>query len=191
MAPTPTRPAKAAAPAERQERIARRYANVPEMVAVVAYAEVRSIMLTWAGILRCEPEGLCRRAVQAALEGRGRRHSSAAAFGTHVRDIIRGMTAAALMRAGRRLGAPPWDTLGEGQRGDVAGLEVVFHAAGEAGIQARARDQRVLAIAASLAAYVRELVTRQLQTPTCWRAAPTAARRPGPAARSRVRAGWR
>lgn len=159
--------ASGAAPADGDAAVLRRYSSVPEMVTVVAYVEVRAILLGWAGVPQPDPADLCRRAITSALdERRGLWHPSTAAFGAHVRGLLRGRTAAVLFRAAGRLGPVPWhQPLAIGQIGDVAGLEVIFHHAAEASATHRERDPRVLALAVSLTDYVRAHVSRRLPNP--------------------------
>ena len=142
------RPRRSGRRAVQRERAVRTYSDARELLSTVAYAEVRAIMLAWAGLLREDPVALARRAIDAVLRA-GRRYPSARTFGEAVRGSLRSMTAAPLYRAARRLGAPPWDTLGDGQLGDVAGLEFAFHLAADAAAIVRAKDPQVLAAAAA------------------------------------------
>ena len=150
--------------AGQRERALRKYLDERELRAIVAYAEVRAIMLAWAGVLREDPIALARRALNVVFRARALRHLSASAFGDDVRAALRWMTAATLYRAGKRLGPPPWDTLGDGQIGDVAGLEPVFHAAGCAASDVRANDPRIIVAAAALLDYVRVQVMPNVRT---------------------------
>ena len=147
-----------------RERIVRRYTDEAELRGVVAYAEVRAIMLAWAGLHPTDPEVLARLAIAAVIRGRGQSRRSSDAFGSEVRATLRRMTAAALARAGKRLGPSPWNTLGNGQLGDVDGLETVFHVAAEAALGARADDPAIMAAAKALAEYVRIAVTAALDS---------------------------
>ena len=157
-----TRPrSRAARPGARedsaQKRLVRRYTDKVELRAIVAYAEARAIMLAWASLLRDDdPVILALRAVDVVFRARALRHPTAAAFGEEVRATLRRMTAAALYRAGRRLAAS--ETLGDGQVGDVPGIETMFQAAGEAAVSERANDPRIDAASAVLSDYVRTAV---------------------------------
>ena len=153
-------PASAPSPAA----VLRMYSNVPAMLRAVAYAEARALMLAWARATVPDPIDLCRQMAMRALEGKGGLwHPSADAFGCHVQTLVRGHTAAMLFRQARRLGPPPWDgPLGGGQLGSVAGIEIIFHHAGEQAGSVRAHDPRVLAAAVTLTDQMRQLVRRRV-----------------------------
>lgn len=128
------------------------FTDVEEMVRALAYAELRAIMLAWARVPVLHPSELVRVAIDRLVaEG-----SSAVAFGQRIREAIRAETSSALMAATARTGPVPWHRpLAPGQLGEAAGLEVVFHEAGELAGRVRGNEPRVLSTAVALTDYVR------------------------------------
>ena len=138
------------------------YTSVEEMLRTLAYAELRAVMVSWArGPVRA-PDELVRAAVDHAVaDNKPLWHPDATAFGQHLRGLIRTETAGVLFRLSRALGPSPWDRpLAPGQLGDVPGMEVIFHLAGEAAGEVRASEPRSLSTAVLLADYVRSRVAR-------------------------------
>lgn len=119
-------------------------------VSTVAYAEVRAIMLGWAGVRDWNPALRARAAISRAIDT-----GKVATLITDARQTLRDETGTLLTAASR--GAPPWPyshTIGPGQVGNTAGLESIFHLAGMLAGECRNNDPRVLALAVNLTDYV-------------------------------------
>jgi hypothetical protein len=129
---------------------------VPDLLAVVAYAEMRAVMLAWAQTSAPDVRELAHRAMLHAVETRPARPIVAVA-----REHVRAVTSEALARTAARLGPWPWDRIvARGQLGTLDGVERCFHAAGEAAAQHRSHDVRVLAAAVTLADELRRTLNR-------------------------------
>jgi hypothetical protein len=128
------------------------FTDVQEIVRSLAYAELRAIMLAWARVPVRHPSELVRAAIDRVVAD----GSSTRAFGQRIREAIRTETSRALMAAIAKTGPVPWHRpLAPGQLGEAAGLEVVFHQAGELAGRVRGEDSRVLSTAVALTDYVR------------------------------------
>lgn len=137
------------------------YADAVELARVVAYAEARAIMLAWAGDASHEAADLARNAIFATLaESKECWHPNAQAFGTHLRGLIRTLTAGKLFRLGRRGEATGKNALAPGQHGDLPGIEVIFHKAGEEAGAVRLNEPRTMASAKALADYATSRLER-------------------------------
>jgi len=128
--------------------------RVEDMFAVLVYAEVRAIMLAWAGIRGTAVdavESARRTVVELATTWRGGRRGFVAEARTRLREASRQTLAAVVERTSlwpfRR--APP------GAVGSLDGLEAVFHDAGVHAVAHREHDRHLLAAAVSLTELVR------------------------------------
>lgn len=139
-----------------------RYSSVEQMVRTLAYAELRAVMLSWARGPQRAAADLVRSAVDHAIaDDKPLWHPDATAFGQHLRGLIRTETAGLLFRLARPSGSGSWDgALAPGQVGDVPGLEVIFHMAGESAGDVRATEPRSRSTAVLLTDYVRTRVAR-------------------------------
>lgn len=133
------------------------FTDVEQLVRALAYAELRAVMLAWARVPVRHPTELVRGAIDAIVsEVETPGCELPDGFGQRIRDAIRAETASALMEAIVKAGPMPWHRpLALGQLGDAAGLETVFHEAGELAGRVRGNDPRVLSAAVSLTDYVR------------------------------------
>mgnify|MGYP000959206663 CR=1 FL=1 len=130
------------------------YTDVEEILRTLAYAELRAVMLAWARVPARDPVELVRAAIDRVLAAAPR---ISTCFGETLRDALRSETAAAFDQAIRKAGPIPWQrSVAPGQVGEAAGLEIIFHEAGEAAARIRANDPRMLSIAVALTDYVRE-----------------------------------
>lgn len=124
---------------------------VEQMLAVVAYAELRAIFLVWAGIRTWDPAIRARGCVARALADGVAEDIVEQAQGL-LRDESRALLGPAIVRMA------PWpypQVLGHGQIGSTDGLEATFHAAGKLAAVHRGNDPRVMSLALSLADFVR------------------------------------
>ncbi|MBE7448951.1 MAG: hypothetical protein HS111_08655 [Kofleriaceae bacterium] len=144
------------------------YSDVTQLVRALAYAELRAVMLAWAGAdrdgVRRTPVELVRTAIERALPAnKPPWHPDAPSFGASLRGLIRTETAGALFRLAREATSTSWERpLAAGQLGDVPGLEVVFHHAGELAGDVRGNDPRSLAAAVLLTDQARDRASRLL-----------------------------
>lgn len=122
---------------------------VGDALKILAYAEVRAIMLAWAGRPAWSPQDRARSTVLAVL-----------AEGCGDKELVT-VTQARLREESQMLLAhrhEPWPydgRLGHGQLGNAEGIEKVFHlGAAEAWVY-REKDPRMLSLAVSLAEIVR------------------------------------
>ncbi len=131
---------------------------VEQALAVVAYAEMRAIMLGWAQAGAWDPELRAWAAVHQAIEeGLNRDHVFPRAS-----VVLRDDSRAVLDGVFRRAGPWPYDRkAGRGQIGSLEGLEKIFHDAGVRGATFRAEDSRLLSLAVQLADYVHRRSTRR------------------------------
>jgi hypothetical protein len=125
--------------------------RVEDVLAIVAYAEMRAVMLGWAGIPARDPRELARAAAIGAINEARSGTGDGSTLAARAIEQIRAETATALAQAGAKLGPFPWDRIiGRGQIGSLEGMERVFHDAGELASRHRAHDVRALAAAVSL-----------------------------------------
>jgi hypothetical protein len=122
---------------------------VDEMLSIVAYAEVRAILLAWAGNRAWHPAARARSAVAAILAEHGR-------DGLPARAVERLRAESNALLAARGLAPWPFDqSVGIGQIGATDGLEQIFHAAGKVAPAYRGTDVRCISLAINLAELVR------------------------------------
>ena len=125
--------------------------RVEHVLAIIAYSEMRAVMLAWAGIPAREPRELARAAAIGVVDDVRSGSRVGSTLVTRVLDKVRAETGAALAQAKAKLGPFPWDrVIGRGQIGSLEGLERIFHDAGELAARHRAHDVRALAAAVSL-----------------------------------------
>jgi len=119
-----------------------------QAVAVVAYAEVRALLLTLAGA-RWDPISRARSAVLDVLEYGG--DSGAAELVTRAQSALRTDSRAMLEPIADRRGAWPFRrTVAPGQIGSVHGLEQIFHRAATHAWHVRRDDGATLLAAIDL-----------------------------------------
>jgi hypothetical protein len=124
---------------------------VEQMLSIVAYAEVRAVLLAWAGTRSWNPALRARSAVASVLAEEG-----ATALPVRAMERLRHESQALLAPALRRQAPWPFDqAIGAGQIGTTDGLEQIFHAAGKVAAAYRGNDVRCLSLAVSLAELVR------------------------------------
>lgn len=132
------------------------FTDVEQIVRVLAYAELRAIMLAWARVPVRHPAELVRGAIDATVAEVGAGAAAAAGFGQRLCNAIRGETERTFRAAIAKAGPPPWcRAIGPGQLGEPDGLEAVFHTAGLLAGDVRGDDARTLSIAVALTDYVR------------------------------------
>lgn len=130
---------------------------VGDAVAIVAYAELRAIMLGWAGCSGWDPITRAWAATRNAVKAPSRAGVVAVA-----QRLLRDDTRLLLDSAIRRAGPWPFDrTVGPGQIGALVGIEAIFHDAACSAIAHRADDRRVLSTAIGLADLIHSVRSRQ------------------------------
>ena len=132
------------------------FRDVEAILRTLAYAELRAVMLAWARVPTRHPSELVRGAIDRAVAEWSASPVSVCTFGETLRAVIRSETARAFHEAVRRAGPVPWErALAPGQIGDAAGIEIIFHEAGDVAARVRANDPRMLSTAVALTDYVR------------------------------------
>jgi hypothetical protein len=125
--------------------------RVEHVLAIITYAEMRAVMLAWAGVPTRDPRELARAAAIGAIDDARSGARVGSTLAERVIDKVRAETGTALAQAGAKLGPFPWDrVIGRGQIGSLDGMERIFHDAGELASRHRAHDVRALAAAVSL-----------------------------------------
>jgi hypothetical protein len=124
---------------------------IDDALAIISYAEVRAVMLGWAGSYAWHPASRAR-VVVATLLAEGVRDD----LRDRAQAELREQTKALLDR--RRVAPFPFDhAMGPGQLGSTDALESIFHVAGKCAGAYRGRDSRVLPLAISLADLVKRI----------------------------------
>lgn len=129
---------------------------IEQTLALLAYAELRAILLAWAGVRTWDP-AMRSRCIVARLLAEGGVGDLTARAQAALRAESQALLVPAILRA-----APwPFDKIiGHGQIGSTDGLELIFHAAGRCAAAYRGNDPRLLSLAVSLADFVRSFDPR-------------------------------
>ena len=124
---------------------------VDQTLAIVCYAEVRAVLLAWAGLRSWDPAMRARSVVATLLA-----EDAADELAERAVMMLREESQVLLQPVLRRTAPWPFDkTIGHGQIGSTEGLEAIFHAAGKVAPAYRGNDVRLLSLAVSLADFVR------------------------------------
>lgn len=141
-------------------------ASADGLVRVVAYAEAMAILLAGLDVHVGVPEALVRQALDDTLTGVFPWSPLLGGVGAHLERHVRARLSSALLAAGRQRGRlrDPWAArLARAQVGDLRGLELVAHHAGEMAATFRSGDRDVRAAADRLAAHVSTCVATFLE----------------------------
>jgi len=123
---------------------------VDRALAIVAYAEVRAIMLAWAGAHGWEPTTHAWTALRRVLHD-GVPPGSLQLV-EQAQALLRDESRAALGPAIRRAGPWPYDrTIAPGQIGSLDGIEATFHEAAKVAAHHRASEPPLLSVTLRLA----------------------------------------
>jgi hypothetical protein len=146
--------------------VLREYRAVDEMVRVLAYAEMRSVMLAWARVPIRQPVALVRWAVDRAMPmGAAPWLGGESSFAAHCRQTIQQETSALFRAIARTRGPHPWQLpVAPGQVGDIDGLDAIFHAGAVAAGDVRIGDPRLTSLAYMLVDFVRQRALDELTT---------------------------
>lgn len=130
---------------------------VGDAVAIVAYAELRAVLLGWAGCAGWDPASRAWSATRKALI-----ETVGPSVAVRACQVLRTESSGLLEGAARRAGPWPFDyRIGRGQIGTLAGLEATFHDAAAFAAVHRDSDPRVLSVAIAIADLMR---ARQVTT---------------------------
>ena len=141
-------------------------ADAEGLLRVVAYAEAMAVLLAGLDVHVGVPEALVRQALDDTLTGTFPWSPLLGGVCAHLERHVRSRLAAALLAAGRQRGRlrDPWAArLARAQVGDLRGLELVAHHAGEMAATFRRGDRDVRLTAERLAAHVSTCVATYLQ----------------------------